>query len=228
MRLLWLIALGLLAGGAILWAALLEPPWLLPDTHGLSPVDRVKARTDLRNTLVTTLGGLAVLTGGVVAAGNLVLSQRVQWRAQVTERFSKAIEQLGQRGDDKLDVRIGAAYALEQIARDSAELHWPIMEVLTAYLREHAQVRRAPVKAADDAPHKRLPADHQAIATVIGRRHWSQIQKVSAWICTRRTSGAFTGRRHTWRGRASTTRTWRGRISSGRTWRGRTSARRRA
>jgi len=63
---------------------------------------------------------------------NLVLTQRVQWRPQVTERFTRAIEQLGQRRDDKLDVRIGAACALEQIVRDSAELHWPIMEVLTA------------------------------------------------------------------------------------------------
>jgi hypothetical protein len=174
--LLWLIAAGLLIVAAILWAATVEPPWLLDtrDLSGLSPADQVKARSDLRTTLVTMLGGLAVLGGGVVAAANLALSQRVQWRAQVTERFSKAIEQLGQRGDDKRDVRIGAIYALEQIARDSTELHWPIMEVLTAYLREHAPVRppaTAPAAAAD----KRTPAaDHQAIATVIGRRERSQ------------------------------------------------------
>jgi uncharacterized protein YjbI with pentapeptide repeats len=112
-----------------------------------------------------------VLTGAVVAAANLMLSQRVQWRAQVTDRFSKAIEQLGQRADDKLDVRIGAIYALEQIARDSGELHWPIMEVLTAYLREHAPVQaQTEVVAADDASRRRPPADHQAIATVISRR----------------------------------------------------------
>jgi len=63
----------------------------------------------------------------------------VRWRAQVTERFTRAIDQLG---SEKLDVRIGAVYALEQIARDSAELHWPITEVLKAYLREHAQPGR--------------------------------------------------------------------------------------
>ncbi len=57
--------------------------------------------------------------GAAVGAANLVATQRVQWRAQVTERFSKAIEQLGQREDAKLDVRIDAAYALEQIARQS-------------------------------------------------------------------------------------------------------------
>jgi hypothetical protein len=167
--LLGLIAATVAAVAAVLWAAVAEPSWLLPDTRGLSPADRVKAQTDFRNTAVTLLGGLAVLVGGAVGAANLVLSQRVQWRAQVTDRFSKAIEQLGQQGPEKLDIRIGAVYALEQIARDSEELHWPIMEVLTAYLRQHASGSPdvdAPLVAAE----KRLPADHQAIATVIGRR----------------------------------------------------------
>src|SRR5262249_34060797 len=57
--------------------------------------------------------------------------------------------------------------ALEQIAVDSRELHWPVIEVLMAYLREHASV-----DASADAPagETRLAVDHQAIATVIGRR----------------------------------------------------------
>jgi len=201
--LLLLIAAGLVVVGAILWAAVAEPAWLLPDTRGLSPAERVKAQTDFRNTAVTLLGGFAVLVGGAVGAANLVLSQRVQWRAQVTDRFGKAIEQLGQQGPDKLDVRIGAVYALEQIARDSADLHWPIMEVLTAYLRQHSPAEAAPadvletppspmasdVPAPDPAPggttsdgtnpaarapRKRIPADHQAMATVIGRRRREQ------------------------------------------------------
>jgi len=37
-------------------------------------------------------------------------------QGQVTDRYTKAIEQLG---SDKLDVRIGGIYALERIARDS-------------------------------------------------------------------------------------------------------------
>ena len=70
-------------------------------------------------------------------------------------------------------VRLGGIYALEQIAFDSAELHWPVMEVLTAYLREHAGVRTGAEGGADTAS-SRLPADHQAIATVIGRRRVEQ------------------------------------------------------
>ena len=81
--------------------------------------------------------------GGAAGAANLVLSQLVQWRAQVTDRFGKAIGQLGHQGLDKLDVRIRAVYALEQIARDSSDLHWPVVEVLTAYLRQHSPAKAA-------------------------------------------------------------------------------------
>jgi len=57
-------------------------------------------------------------------------------RGQVTDRFTKAIEQLG---GDKLDVRLGGVYALEQIARDARDLSWPIIEILTGFVREHAR-----------------------------------------------------------------------------------------
>ncbi len=90
----------------------------------------------------------------------------------MTQRFTQAIEQLGQTGRERLDVRIGGAYALEQIARDSAELHWPIVEILTAFIREHAS------KEAEwsPPPGRRSPADIQAALTVIGRRPTEQDQ----------------------------------------------------
>ena len=56
-------------------------------------------------------------------------------QGQVTDRYSKAIEQLGSVG---LDVRIGGIYALERVARDSAKDHPTVMEVLTAFIREHS------------------------------------------------------------------------------------------
>jgi hypothetical protein len=50
---------------------------------------------------------------------------------QVTERFSKSIEHLG---SDKIDVRLGGIYALEQIAIDSPrKYHWTIVEILSAF-----------------------------------------------------------------------------------------------
>src|SRR3982751_6161439 len=38
-------------------------------------------------------------------------------------------------GGPNLEVRLGAIYALERIPRDSERDHWPIMEVLCAYVR---------------------------------------------------------------------------------------------
>jgi uncharacterized protein YjbI with pentapeptide repeats len=62
-------------------------------------------------------------------------------QGQITERFTRAIDQLGKTDDEgnKLfEIRLGGIYALERIARESEEDHWPIMEVLTAYVRQHA------------------------------------------------------------------------------------------
>jgi uncharacterized protein YjbI with pentapeptide repeats len=179
----WLVAAAAVIVGVVLWAAFVQPPWLL-DTRGLAGADLAKARNDFRGTMLTALAGMAVLVGAVVGALNLHLTSRqnravleLQRRGQVTERFSKAIEQLGESEAEKLDVRIGAVYALEQIARDSAELHWPIMEVLTAHLRHFRRAPPAtfaaagPTEAIEDA---KAPAEAQAIATVIGRRKHEQ------------------------------------------------------
>lgn len=54
---------------------------------------------------------------------------------QITDRFTKAIDQLG---SEQMAVRLGAIYALERIAEDSERDHIPIMETLCAFIRENA------------------------------------------------------------------------------------------
>ena len=86
----------------------------------------------------------------------------------MTERYTKAIEQLG---SDKLDVRIGGIYALERIARDSARDHPTVMEVLTAFIREHSHEQwPVPEPGTDNLPSRTTRPDVQAAVTVIGRR----------------------------------------------------------
>lgn len=51
----------------------------------------------------------------------------------VNDTYVKAIEQLGHA---KMEVRLGAIYALERIAATDRDYHWPIMETLCAYIRE--------------------------------------------------------------------------------------------
>jgi len=60
---------------------------------------------------------------------------------------------------------LGGIYALERIAHDSARDHPTVMEVLSAYMREHAQR-----PCASTAPLMHPTTDVQAILTVIARR----------------------------------------------------------
>jgi hypothetical protein len=61
---------------------------------------------------------------------------------QITERFTKAIDQLGDAYDDgkpRIEIRIGGIYALERIATQSEEDYGPIMELLASYVRENVK-----------------------------------------------------------------------------------------
>lgn len=143
--------------------------------------DRFNSENEARKTLATILGGIVVLAGAYFTWQNVQLAKE----GQVTDRFAKAIEQLGAvdgSGNKKLEVRLGGIYALERIANQSERDYWPIMEVLTAYVRENtpykpqesidysqaAPVTAAPVTAAPVT--RPLPIDIQAILTVISRR----------------------------------------------------------
>jgi hypothetical protein len=89
-------------------------------------------------------------------------------QGQLTDRFSKAVEQLGNK--DSLEVRLGGIYALERIAGDSARDHPTVMEVLSAYVREHAPRTTCTSLALSARP----TTDVQAILTVIARRDENQ------------------------------------------------------
>lgn len=65
---------------------------------------------------------------------------------RITESFSKAVEHLG---SDKIEMRLGGIYTLERIARESLIEHWPVMETLTAFVRERAPEKREPVSTED-------------------------------------------------------------------------------
>jgi hypothetical protein len=91
-------------------------------------------RKDLVLALAQILAGTALLSGLYFTWRTL----QVNREGQITERFTRAIDQLG---SNELEIRLGGIYALERIARDSEQDHWPIMEVLTAYVRQHAPSR---------------------------------------------------------------------------------------
>lgn len=128
------------------------------------------------------------LAAGVIGAGIGVYvafqRSKTDRQRQITETFEGAV---GLLGHEDRSVRLGAIYALERIARQNKDEHWPIMETLTAYIRERSAARKREAKAAleiasgltGDEPGVQdramacadpAPADILAAFAVLGRR----------------------------------------------------------
>src|SRR6266542_3655275 len=173
---------GAIAAGFIVIAVLvlLVPRWLVPASVTPAQSEALQAQNDLRTTLLQGIGGL-FLIAGVVATWRQVQLTRHQLEilreGQITERFTRAIEQLG---SDNLDVRLGGIYALERIASSSDVDRGPILEVLTAYVRGHSPWPAAGWEYGAATPpeqdDRQLPSlqfrkpDVQAVMSILGRR----------------------------------------------------------
>jgi uncharacterized protein YjbI with pentapeptide repeats len=127
-----------------------------------------------RGTLGQILSGVAVLTGLIFAwqqLGQTSDNLRVSEEGQITDRFSRAVDQLG---SDQFTIRLGGIYALERIARDSPRDYGPVMEVLTAFARQESPVgENAAATPAAGAPE--VPPEVEAVLKVIGRRTEAQV-----------------------------------------------------
>ena len=171
-----LIVLGLLVALLVLDVL---PALLVGPDDKLTTAERLKAENDVRTTLLQALVGGTLLAGLYFTARTFQLNRE----GQVTERFTRAIQQLG---DKSLDVRLGGIYALERIAQSSQREYGPIIEVLTAFVREHAALpadatandSRAEPEQSDVGIDERAKIgprlDVQTVLTVLGRsrRDW--------------------------------------------------------
>lgn len=124
----------------LLALALQYIPYLQVAHFGITdPKDLANAENSYRATLAQILGGVAVGIGIYFAWGNLVTARE----GQITERFTRAVDQLGaidQSGNPAIEIRLGGIYALERIANESDKDYWPIMEILTAYVRKNSSI----------------------------------------------------------------------------------------
>ncbi|MEE3718967.1 pentapeptide repeat-containing protein [Tumidithrix elongata RA019] len=185
--------------------------WILHDWGSLqqNPTDNAKRRFDatleIVKAIISGVGTVATVIGGVFLFLNFRLAQKkadtdekqaknaseLAESRLITERFAKAVEQLG---SDKIEVRLGAIYSLERIAKDSERDHWTIMEVLTSFIQEKAPLKlekdlnRAKAyeisqksgsnsspeenwnAAVEEIAKQPIAKDIQAALTVIGRR----------------------------------------------------------
>jgi hypothetical protein len=126
------------AGGLAVLALLV---WLLPiwltrrPGAGMSAAQHLSAISDART-------GVAALLVALGAVGSLIFtgrSYRLNWEGHVTDRYTKAVSQLG---DESSPVRIGGVYALERIAKDSTRDRATIIYVLGVFIRERSRFAR--------------------------------------------------------------------------------------
>lgn len=164
-----------------LWAVYLlwkVPQWQAAawaSTGNANPRELFQIENDSRGTLGQILSGVAVLTGLIFAwqqLGNTSDTLRVNQEGQITDRFSRAVDQLG---SEQLTIRLGGIYALERIARDSPRDYGPVMEVLTAFARQESPLPAA-AAATPVAAATRVPPDVRAVFKVIGRRTPAQVK----------------------------------------------------
>jgi len=170
-----LLLLGIVAAAALFWLVF-DPltHWATPE-KGLEPKDLADARTATRQLLLAFLAGLAAVIGLGFTGRTFFLSRR----GQLTDRYGKAITQLG---SDKLTERLGGVYALEHLMLESERDHETVIAVLAAFIRERCPIPNATTSVgpigAEQLPHSSQPpfdaarpsTDVLAALTVLGRR----------------------------------------------------------
>ena len=90
-------------------------------------------------------------------------------QGQITERYTRAIDQIGALrtdGSPAMEIRIGGLFALERIARESPTDYWAVADVIAAYLRMHARYELDARGKPLDPPVTRRP-DVQAAVQVL-------------------------------------------------------------
>jgi uncharacterized protein YjbI with pentapeptide repeats len=161
----WLVVAVVVGIAGLLVVVLVAPSRFVHDRS----LEGLRVQNEIRTTLLQGLGGAVLVVGAYLTYRQL----RTTREGQVTERYTRAIDQLGH---PQLDVRIGGIYALERIARDSPTDRATIGEVLAAFVRSHAPwpprlpgqyIATAPI---DEVPELQVRApDVQASLTVLGR-----------------------------------------------------------
>lgn len=142
--------------------------WYLP-VYEIGHVKTTDARSrqelinESRKTLAQIMGGMILLTTGLLGAYFTLRQLATTQSGQITDRFSKAVDHLASA---TLPTKLGGLYALERVARDSPSDHWTVMQLLTSYVRSVAKARTS----------KDVPEELQVALNIIGRRVWLKVE----------------------------------------------------
>jgi len=137
---------------------------VVPDWLANESTSKVRSEDEgrVRTALLASVAGLIAVFGAYVSHR----SSRTAQKALETDRYTRAVEQLG--NNDQEAVRLGGIYALEQIMRESIDLRGVVVELLSAYVRSET------TKPGIEAAGTREPSTRTDVAgalTVLGRNN---------------------------------------------------------
>jgi uncharacterized protein YjbI with pentapeptide repeats len=124
----------------------------------LKNIDNATTNADLENkfrlTIAQIVGGIAVFVTLYFTGENLKIARETQ----MAESFTKSISQLKNKNEE---IRLGAIYTLGNILDKYDETYWPIMEILTDFVRD---------KATNTTGLTKISLEVQTVLTVFGKR----------------------------------------------------------
>jgi uncharacterized protein YjbI with pentapeptide repeats len=149
-----------------------------PDANWQAAIDQLKLAEKLsRRNFILELIRLIIAslsTSATIFGGSILFLNFSQGENRlITERFTRSIEQLGNKEET---IRIGGIYALERIANDSPRDGWTIMEVLSSFVRGKQSIKGQDL---DGLP--TIRTDSQAALTVINRRQ-TELESTSQYL----------------------------------------------
>jgi hypothetical protein len=152
-----------LLGASLLAFLVFVPRWQVNRALGESVLETEKLQMEnqVRTVWAQIFGGVFIFAGLAFAWLRIEISRR----GQITDRYIRAIDQLG---SDNTVVRLGAIYGLERIADESSQEHWAIVDVLTSYIR-HA----SPWTDERGAQPPQPSSEVNAILAILARRNRS-------------------------------------------------------
>jgi uncharacterized protein YjbI with pentapeptide repeats len=152
---------------------------------GWGKVAKAVATIAVMATALATIGALhttnQTLETNRDQVANVQAQNKLAEQSQFADRYAKAVEQLGEAGTDHLQVRLGAIYSFEWLARDYLRGQPTIIEILSDFIRAHTPVPTnlepprvgwtLPVDRSIACPDQAPTPDIQAALTVLGRRN---------------------------------------------------------
>src|SRR5664280_418571 len=122
---------GCATAAAILWGL----PILLTLHPHLSGFEKHKAINEARTGVAAVLAAL----GGGAGLGYTARTYRLSGQGQIADRYTRAVEQLGNEG---VSVRIGGIHGLARTVRDAEGYGQVVVSVLAAFVRDDASIAR--------------------------------------------------------------------------------------